>query len=236
MAILSLFDSTPRLRRLRDSLLWKDGCLRSCRCWKACRLDSRSFSSGNCGRDLLTVWSSKALAIYFHNNPFASSGTYRRSRNDEKKLPIKMTDLFWRPPPQNGRCKSQGPKPYTTARLFCRETLAAAVACARALIGRVGAPAVTADPHWFLGDFVVAMASPLLLGDVVRALHAASEGNPRREGEEEQATRVLRDVVLPGAVERITRVIIIGKVAEQRCTGVPGSLEGILSSNHARGA
>lgn len=149
---------------------------------------------------------------------FSFSGIYRRSRNDRRWLtyfgvPL-LVSLFWCPPPLNRRCKSQGSKPYTTARLFCRETLAAAVACARALIRRAGAPVITADPHWFLGDFVVAMASPLLLGDAVKALHAASEGNPGREVEEEQGTRVLRNVVLPGAVERITKLSILRKIVE----------------------
>lgn len=83
------------------------------------------------------------------------------------------------------------------------------------------------DPKWFLGTLVVKLASPLLLGDAVGALRAAGGASAvacsakagtaaevRGEGperNEEEAARVgmdatLRDVVLPGAVERLTKV------------------------------
>lgn len=74
------------------------------------------------------------------------------------------------------------------------------------------------DPRWFLGTFVVKLASPLLLGDAVGALRAAAcsakagtfevraaeleLGGAARLGMEP----TLRDVVLPGAVERLTKV------------------------------
>lgn len=113
------------------------------------------------------------------------------------------------------RCKSRGPKEYSTARSFCREALASAVACARKLIGRAGAGAVADDPQWFLGTFVVKLASPLLLGDAVAALRAAAAsaacsaepGTSEAGGAGlERMDVALRDIVLPGAVERLTKV------------------------------
>ena len=115
------------------------------------------------------------------------------------------------------RSKSEGPKAFSTSRSFCREALAAAVACARTLIGRAGAPIVAEKPRWFLGEFVVKMASPMLLGDAVKALRAAASvlpsseelqapGLEEREREGERAGRALREVVLPGTVERLSKV------------------------------
>lgn len=68
---------------------------------------------------------------------------------------------------------------------------------------------IAARPRWFLDSFVVSMASPLLLGDAVGALRAASAASvDRAEGEEEgeRVAGALRDVVLPGAVDRLTKV------------------------------
>ncbi len=115
------------------------------------------------------------------------------------------------------------------------------MACARKLIGRAGAAVVAGDPRWFLDKFVVKMASPLLLGDAVGTLRAASsspaaaasaatavgglslvgegqdvEPDPKRDSYSSdtpagvevvlEVDEVLRDVVLPGAVERLTKV------------------------------
>lgn len=108
------------------------------------------------------------------------------------------------------RSKGQGPKAYSTARSFCSEALSAAVDCGRQLLRREGAAAVIAEkPRWFLDSFVVAMASPLLLGDAVGALRAASAASVEGAGgeeEEEDVAGALRDVVLPGAVDRLTKV------------------------------
>ncbi|CAM9848799.1 unnamed protein product, partial [Hapterophycus canaliculatus] len=119
--------------------------------------------------------------------------------------------------------KNQGQKAYSTARSFCREALAAAVVCARKLIGLAGAAAIAGDPRWFLKTFVVKMASPLLLGDAVGALRAAGavaaaaassdaaaaaivgERNAMASMEVELAA--LREVILPGAVERLTKAL-----------------------------
>eukprot|EP00903_Cladosiphon_okamuranus_P014724 g13644.t1 len=129
--------------------------------------------------------------------------------------------------PLLARSKSRGPKAYSTARSFCREALAAAVACARELIGRAGAAAVADDPQWFLGTLVVKLTSPMLLGDAVGALRAAAGASAvacsagagtaaevRGAGTErsEEAARegigaTLRDVVLPGAVQRLMKAL-----------------------------
>lgn len=67
---------------------------------------------------------------------------------------------------------------------------------------------MASDPRWFLDKFVVAMASPMLLGDAAGALYKAAffpyweEGGGGR-GEERVA---LREIVLPGAVEQLTKV------------------------------
>ncbi|CBN77464.1 expressed unknown protein [Ectocarpus siliculosus] len=118
------------------------------------------------------------------------------------------------------RSKSQGAKVYSTARSFCREALTAAVACARKLIGLVGGLVVMDDPRWFLETFVVKMASPLLLGDAVGALRAASLAargmGTAAEGGEERGPdgstpsgmeTALREVVLPGAVGRLIKAL-----------------------------
>ncbi|CAM9701088.1 unnamed protein product [Scytosiphon promiscuus] len=133
------------------------------------------------------------------------------------------------------RSKSQGQKAYSTARSFCREALAAAVACARKLIGLAGAAAIAGDPRWFLNTFVVKMASPLLLGDAVGALRAAaaaataaadstgidrgaacqadgierySNGEMRAsDGLEGVELAALREVILPGATDRLTKAL-----------------------------
>lgn len=127
---------------------------------------------------------------------------------------------------------------YSTARSFCREALAAAVACSRKLIGRAGGEIVADDPRWFLEKFVVKMASPLLLGDAVGALlraasapasssSAAAAVAPAssvtagaleaRGGLESVPTAgfpsgrmgaAVREVILPGAVERLTKVTV----------------------------
>lgn len=112
-------------------------------------------------------------------------------------------------PVDDTRSRSEGPKSYSTSRSFCREALAAAVACARTLIGRAGAPIVAEKTRWFLGEFVVKMASPMLLGDAVKALRAAASVAPSSEqapGGEERAGRALREEVMPGAVERLAKV------------------------------
>ncbi|CAN0013817.1 unnamed protein product [Ectocarpus sp. 12 AP-2014] len=118
------------------------------------------------------------------------------------------------------RSKSQGAKVYSTARSFCREALAAAVACARKLIGLAGGPVVMDDPRWFLETFVVKMASPLLLGDAVGAMRAASlvargmgtaaEGGEERGPDGSTSSGMetaLREVVLPGAVGRLIKAL-----------------------------
>lgn len=120
------------------------------------------------------------------------------------------------------RSKSQGAKVYSTARSFCREALAAAVACARKLVGLAGGPVVMDDPRWFLETFVVKMASPLLLGDAVGAMRAASVAargmGTAAEGGEERGPdgntpsgmeTSLREVVLPGAVGRLIKVSLL---------------------------
>lgn len=135
--------------------------------------------------------------------------------NDAYLAPRSMT-----PPVDNAtntRSKKEGPKAFSTSRSFCREALAAAVACSRTLIGRAGAPIVAEKPRWFLGEFVVKMASPMLLGDAVKALRVASSAAPSDEpsdgqlqgpgGEDrERARDALREVVLPGSVERLAKV------------------------------
>ena len=78
------------------------------------------------------------------------------------------------------------------------------------MVGRAGSSVLVESSRWFLVDFVVAMASPMLLADAVRALHLASEGTQGLGGRQEDATRALRDVLLPGAVERITKVSLNG--------------------------
>lgn len=124
------------------------------------------------------------------------------------------------------RSKGRGPKAFSTARSFCRDALAAAVACARKLVARAGAAAVADNPRWFLGTFVVRLASPLLLGDAVGALRAAAAtdstmacsaeagtaAEARRSADVEGSGEArlgmgaaLRDVVLPGAVERLMK-------------------------------
>jgi len=76
---------------------------------------------------------------------------------------------------------------------------------------------VAEDPRWFLEKFVVKMASPLLLGDAVGALRAAASSPAAATtavrtfsqgggGHNVEAGEVLRDVVLPGAVERLKKV------------------------------
>ncbi|CAB1115581.1 unnamed protein product [Ectocarpus sp. CCAP 1310/34] len=116
--------------------------------------------------------------------------------------------------------RSQGAKVHSTARSFCREALAAAVACARKLIGLAGGPVVMDDSRWFLETFVVKMTSPLLLGDAVGALRAASlvargmgttaEGGEERGPDGSTSSgmeTVLREVVLPGAVGRLIKAL-----------------------------
>lgn len=79
---------------------------------------------------------------------------------------------------------------------------------------------IIADPERFMRVFVVEMASPLLLGDAVKALRTAASADAKtaEEGEgvhttssEEivdpfEAIRALREVVMPGAVQRLTKV------------------------------
>lgn len=80
---------------------------------------------------------------------------------------------------------------------------------------------MVADPQRFLGEFVEAMASPFLLGDAVAALREAaappssseaengagdnSNSLGGGEGRGGDLVMALRDMVLPGAVERLAK-------------------------------
>lgn len=191
-----------------------------CHCWSLCRPDSSDSSSGK-----PLSYAGHAIDDHSYRASFlkpACVGVSLLRRGAFKPSPrlacnhvpltyiyiyVCLYVLFL-----TSRSKGQGPKAYSTARSFCSEALSAAVDCGRQLVRREGAAAVIAEkPRWFLDSFVVAMASPLLLGDAVGALRAASAASVegaggKEEEEEEDVAGALRDVVLPGAVDRLTKV------------------------------
>ncbi|CAM9191790.1 unnamed protein product [Choristocarpus tenellus] len=130
------------------------------------------------------------------------------------------------------RSKKGNRKAYTTARIFCQDVRAAAVACARTMVSCAGCVMIPSNPEAFMHHAVQSLGSPLLLADGVKSLAdmvavdgidsdigAGVEGGEQlsqgREKEEERgdaevlegARKALHVVVLPGAVELICKAL-----------------------------